>query len=96
MPLLLTEFGGDSVPGYRDDLCPLWSENYHARLVEEYIAAWRQHDSVSGGFVFAFTDYQDPSKPMNGRWNGLNLKGILDYDRNEKLPCSALKKMYGK
>jgi len=94
MPVLLTEFGGDSIPGFLCTECALWSENYHAQVVEKYIGAMRKHSQVAGGFVFAFADYLDPSKPMNGRWNGFNLKGMVDYDRKYKLPYYALQKMY--
>jgi len=94
IPLLLTEFGADSIPDYISEECALWSENYHAQIVEKYIEAAREHTSVAGGYVFAFTDYQDPSKPLNGAWNGLNLKGMLSYDRKIKLPYYSLKKMY--
>lgn len=92
--LLLTEFGADSEPGYISDKCHLWSENFHAEIVKNYIEAGREHESVSGYYVFAFTDYNDPSKPMNGRWNGFNLKGMLTYEREIKLPFYALKEAY--
>lgn len=95
-PILLTEFGADSTPGYIDDRCPVWSENHHANVVREYITASKEHDYVCGTYVFAFTDYGDPSKPNNGRWNGFNLKGMLSYDRQYKLPFYALKESYDK
>ena len=96
MPILLTEFGVDSVPGYISPECALWSENYHAQVIEKSIAVGREYDSVAGEFVFAFTDYSDPSKPMNGRWNGQNLKGMITYEREKKLPFYALKEAYSK
>ena len=94
--ILLTEFGADSVPQFISPECALWSENYHALVVEKYIEAARAYDGVAGYFVFAFTDYTDPSKPNNGRWNGFNLKGMITYDRQYKLPYYALQKAYEK
>lgn len=96
MPILLTEFGADSVPGYISPECALWSENYHAQVIEKVIAVGKELSCVAGGYVFAFTDYLDPSKPMNGRWNGQNLKGMISYEREKKLPYYALKKAYAK
>ena len=93
-PILLTEFGADSIPGYNSCAHELWSEEYHAAVVYEYVMAQKEHDSVAGGSVFAFSDYSDPSKPMNGRWNGYNLKGMVTYDRQLKAPYFALKKAY--
>ena len=96
MPILLTEFGGDSVPGYHSAAQRLWSENYHAEVVREYIKASLAHECVVGTFVFAFSDYSDPSKPLNGMWNGYNLKGMVSYDRTVKLPYEAIKEAYAK
>ena len=92
--IMLTEFGGDSVPGYISEECAFWSENYHALVVEKYLETARSNKAVSGYFVFAFTDYHDPSKIVNGRWNGFNLKGMLGYDRCVKLPFYALQRGY--
>jgi len=94
VPILLTEFGADSVERYHSSACELWSENYHAEVVRKYIEASREHSCVCGTYVFAFTDYLDPSKPKNGRWNDKNLKGMLTYNREYKLPFYALQKAY--
>lgn len=94
MPAVLSEFGGDSVPGYCSSAEDLWSEDYHAALVREMILASRKHSFINGTFVFAFIDYLDPSKPRNGYWNEYNLKGMLTYERDRKLPFYALQDVY--
>ncbi len=96
MPVLLTEFGGDSIPGCFSSANDLWSENYHAAVVSSMIAASREYDNISGTFVFAFTDYLDPSKPRNGFWREQNLKGMLTFNRDRKLPFYALRDAYAK
>lgn len=96
MPFLLTEFGADSQPKNISPTCALWSENYHAKVVSSYIEAAHARKDVVGTFVFCFTDYLDPSKPKNGRWNEHNLKGMLSYDRQYKLPYYALQEAYAK
>ena len=96
LPILLTEFGADSVPGYNSPANVFWSEEYHASVVRNYIKEAKKHNFIVGTFVFAFTDYSDPSKPVNGRWNGYNLKGMISYDRNHKKPYFALKDAYSK
>lgn len=96
MPILLAEFGGDSVPGFYSAASELWSENYHADVVAEYIKASAEHKSVVGTFVFAFSDYSDPSKPLNGKWNGYNLKGMVTFEREIKLPFYAIKEAYNR
>ena len=96
VPILLTEFGADSVPKFYSSACELWSENYHAKVVKTVVEESRRHPEVAGTFVFNFTDYNDPSKAVNGRWNGFNLKGMVTYGREYKLPFYALQEVYGK
>lgn len=95
-PILMTEFGADSVPGYHSEKKALWSEEYHAALLTQTVTELMDRSDIAGQFVFAFTDYDDPSKPKNGHWNGLNLKGLLAYDRAEKAPYEAIREIYGK
>ncbi len=95
LPIVLSEFGGDSVPGFRSCSMDYWSEEYHAEVVKKTVLAVREHENrFAGTFVFAFTDYHDPSKPQNGFWNEYNLKGMLSYHRDRKLPFYALKEVY--
>lgn len=94
LPLLLTEFGADSLEGNFSASHDPWSEEYHADVIESVLEASKSHPRVNGTFVFCFTDYYDPSKPMNGYWNECNLKGMLTYRRNRRLAFYALQKAY--
>jgi beta-glucuronidase len=94
LALLLTEFGADSVPGAFSKSRNLWSEEYHADLLTEIFALAKEYPQIAGTFPFCFTDYRDPSKPVNGCWNELNLKGIVDYNRRRKLAFGAVQQAY--
>jgi beta-glucuronidase len=94
LAVLLTEFGADSIPGYRSDSRDFWSEDYHAALLAATFDVARQVPNVVGTFPFCFTDYRDPSKPVNGFWNEQNLKGMLTYERVRKLPFYAVQAEY--
>jgi beta-glucuronidase len=94
LALLLTEFGADSVPGNYSRTCDLWSENYHAALLQEIFLLAQDYPQIAGTFPFCFGDYRDPSKYHNGYWNELNLKGVVDYRRHKKMAFNALKKIY--
>ncbi len=94
LALLLTEFGADSVPGYFSASRDLWSEDYHADLLGEILALAGEYPQIAGTFPFCFSDYRDPSKVPNGYWNELNLKGLVDYQRNRKLAFSAVQVHY--
>ncbi|NLC58818.1 MAG: hypothetical protein GX774_18445 [Armatimonadetes bacterium] len=93
-PILLTEFGADAVPGYHAAERPLWSEEYQAELLCRTITLARRFPRIAGTFPFLFNDYPDPSKPVNGRWNGLNLKGVVTEQRDRKLAFDALAALY--
>lgn len=95
MPILLTEFGADSIPGNHSSCKDLWSEEYHAEVILETIRASKQYDRILGTFPFCFTDYYDPSKPMNGYWKDQNLKGMLTHLRDRKCSFYALQAAYG-
>ena len=95
LALLLTEFGADSVSNFYSSSRDLWSENYHADLLDEILALSEEYPQIAGTFPFCFTDYRDPSKYSNGYWNEYNLKGVVTYNRNKKLAFGAVQKKYG-
>ena len=94
LALLLTEFGADSVPGFYAAGRDLWSENYHAELLDEIFKLADEYPQIIGTFPFSFTDYRDPSKMLNAYWNELNLKGAVTYNREKKLAFDAIRKNY--
>ncbi len=95
-PMLLTEFGADSVPNYLSASRNLWSEEYHADLIKETYAVLEQHPEIRGVFPFCFCDYRDPSKQVNIHWDYMNYKGVVTYERRPKKAFYALKSLYRK
>jgi beta-glucuronidase len=95
-PVLLTEFGADSVPGYRSGSRELWSEDYHAQVLAETLALAGQYAFVCGTFPFGFSDYRDPSKEINAYWDEMNYKGVVDYWRRKKRPFVVLQDAYAR
>ena len=93
-PMLITEFGADSIPGYLSQSHEFWSEDYHAQLLRETFAVIEKHPEICGTFPFGFSDYRDPSKFVNGYWDYMNYKGLVSYERRPKLPFHALKAIY--
>lgn len=93
-PLLLTEFGADAEPGRRSPAGELWSEDYQAALLEAQLRLAARFPAVCGTFPFLYSDYRDPSKPVNAHWHGLNLKGVVDYHRRRKLAWETLRRFY--
>jgi len=94
LALLLTEFGADATPGYYSASRELWSEDYHADLLRDIFRLAQEYPQIAGTFPFCFTDYRDPSKIVNGYWNELNLKGLVDYRRRTKRAFTAVQEAY--
>ncbi len=98
-PIILTEFGWQTIPGLRDFHYGNWSEDYQARYVEELIP-----EMIKGGacgLVFAcFADCTTRpvmKAPLEGERPGeIGYWGMLDQYRKPKLAFSVVKKLYGK
>jgi len=95
-PILVSEFGGDAVPGCLSSSGDLWSENYQALLLEKQMEIFARYPAVAGTFPFCYADYRDPSKCVNQYWNGINLKGMVDYNRRHKLAWDSVRRRYRK
>ena len=93
-PVLLSEFGADAVPGYFSASRELWSENYQALIFRRTLEIASKYPAVQGTFPFLYQDYRDPSKPRTQYWQGLNLKGVVDYHRRHKLAWDEVQKIY--
>jgi len=93
-PILVTEFGGRSIPGMRGD-AP-YSEDHHAAWLE---AAWRgicEAPEIVGGVVWSWADYYHQrdfvglTAPMP-----FGPFGVVTVDRRPKQPLYALARMFG-
>jgi len=93
-PLLLSEFGADAEPGFRSDTGELWSEDYQAELIARQLEIAAACPAVCGTYPFLYNDYRDPSKPLNHYWHGVNLKGVVSYDREPKVAWERLQSIY--
>ena len=96
-PIALTEFGGDSLPGYRSSDLSLGSEDYHSALLEETFKIFKEFSLIVGYFPFSLNDYPDPSKPLVKFWpDENNHKGVVSFNGDKKSTFEVLKKIYQK
>ena len=93
-PVLMTEFAADAIGGYHADESILWSEEYQCFFYRETFKLIQKHRHIAGAFPFLYNDYMDPSKPVDGHWNGQNLNGFVTYNRTKKLSFRTLKRIY--
>jgi beta-glucuronidase len=91
-PLILTEFGADTVAGHHAQPPEMFSEEYQADMLEQYIRLLRSKPFVVGEHVWNLCDFKTSQAVV--RVNGLNLKGVFTRDRKPKLAAHRLRALW--
>jgi beta-glucuronidase len=91
-PILVTEFGADTVAGLHTLTGAMWSEEFQAELVELYGEIFDAHDAVQGEHLWNFADFQTSLGIV--RVDG-NRKGAFTRDRRPKAVAHLLRKRWG-
>jgi beta-glucuronidase len=92
-PVMLTEFGADTVAGCHDLEPEMFSEEYQARFIEGTIAVLRTKPFVVGEHVWNLCDFKTGQEVK--RFGGMNLKGVFTRDRRPKMAAHALRRLWG-
>lgn len=92
-PILFTEFGSDTMPGFHSTSIQMFTEEYQSKLIEKYIEIIRSKDYTIGEHVWNFADFRTP---QHFRRVVLNLKGIFTRERAPKGAAFKLKEIWGK
>ncbi len=92
-PLILSEFGADTVPGHHAQPPEMFSEEYQAAMLEQYIAVLRSKPYVVGEHVWNLCDFKTSQGVL--RVGGMNLKGVFTRDRRPKLAAHRLRELWG-
>jgi len=90
-PVLVTEFGADSVAGFHMLPSELWTEDYQAELLERVIAEIRKSPFAIGEHVWAMCDFRTG---QNDRRALGNRKGVFTRDRQPKAAAHALRRLW--
>jgi beta-glucuronidase len=91
-PLILAEFGADTVAGHHSQPPEMFSEEYQADMLEQYIRLLRSKPYVVGEHVWNLCDFKTSQGVV--RVNGLNLKGVFTRDRRPKLAAHRLRALW--
>lgn len=90
-PILLAEYGADTVAGFHSDPPVMFSEEFQAAFLEEYHRTLDACDFVVGEHVWNFADFATKQAP--GRALG-NRKGVFTRQRQPKLVAAFLRKRW--
>lgn len=90
-PVVLTEFGADTIAGLHTLPAQAFSEEFQVEFIEIYLKVANQIEGVIGTHVWNFADFQ--TKPGLTRFNG-NKKGVFTRNRQPKMAAHFLKKYF--
>lgn len=90
-PVLVTEFGADSVAGFHMLPSELWTEDYQSELIEHIITEIRKSPFAIGEHVWAMCDFRTG---QNDRRALGNRKGVFTRDRQPKAAAHVLRKIW--
>ncbi len=91
-PLVLSEFGADTVPGCHAEPPEMFSEEFQAELLARYIGVLRTKPFIVGEHVWNLCDFK--TGQMVRRVGGLNFKGVFTRDRRPKLAAHRLRQIW--
>lgn len=92
-PLLLTEFGADTIPGHHAQPPEMFSEEYQAEMLTRYVELLNSKPFVVGHHVWNMCDFKTGQAVH--RFGGMNLKGVFTRDRRPKLAAHRLRELWG-
>lgn len=90
-PIIMTEYGADTLPGLHSVIPAPWTEEYQAELLEMSHRVFDRVDAVVGEQIWAFADFATSSGVM--RVDG-NKKGVFTRDRRPKASAYPLRRRW--
>lgn len=92
-PIMVTEFGCDTLPGHHADPPEMWSEEYQADFLEAYIRMMNERPFIVAQHVWNLADFKTGQGVL--RAGSMNHKGVLTRDRRPKLAAHRLRQLWG-
>lgn len=91
-PLVLSEFGADTVPGAHAEPPEMFSEEFQVEMLKRYIEVLRTKPFVVGEHIWNLCDFKT-GQAVN-RMGGFNFKGVFTRDRRPKMAAHYLQQLW--
>ena len=91
-PLIMTEFGADTIPGFHAQPPEMFSEEYQAEFLTSYIELFQTKPYIVGEHIWNFCDFKTGQAVH--RMGGMNYKGIFTRDRRPKLAAHQVRELW--
>jgi beta-glucuronidase len=93
-PIVVAEFGADTVAGAHSQPEEMWSEEYQVEFLKRYLDAAATRPFVVGMHVWNFADFKTGQGIV--RMGAMNLKGVFTRDRRPKMAAHFLRSRWAK
>jgi beta-glucuronidase len=93
-PILMTEFGADTVAGMHGHPSVMWTEEYQAEYMRGHLALAARKDYIAGMQLWNFADFAAVQSII--RVGGLNMKGVFTRTRTPKMAAHVLREFWAK
>ena len=93
-PIIMTEFGADTMAGMHGHPNVMWTEEYQADFIRGHLEVAGRKEYVAGMQVWNFADFAAVQSIM--RVGGLNMKGVFTRSRTPKMAAHVLREFWAK
>ena len=93
-PLIISEFGGDALFGYRGEKNVRWTEDYQKNLYEHQIGMLKKIPSLRGITPWILVDFRSPRRPLPNIQDFFNRKGLISNRGERKQAFYVLQNFY--
>jgi beta-glucuronidase len=90
-PIIVSEFGADSIAGMHSDPPEVFTEEYQAALLRTYIEVIRSKSFTVGEHIWNLADFKTP---QNYTRTVFNRKGLFTRDRRPKLAAHVVRQIW--
>lgn len=91
-PFILSEFGTDTIPGHHAEPPEMFSEEFQAEFLSQYIAMLNSKPFVIGQHIWNLCDFKTSQGVI--RMGSYNYKGIFTRDRRPKLAAHRVRQLW--
>jgi beta-glucuronidase len=91
-PIIVSEFGADTLPGWHAEPGEMFSEEYQAEFLTAYIELLNRKSYVVGQHVWNLCDFKTSQAVF--RAASMNFKGVFTRDRRPKMAAHRLRMLW--
>jgi len=93
-PLIMSEWGGDALAGFRGNPTDRWTEEYQADIYRHQISMLNRIPQLRGTTPWLLMDFRSPRRVLPGIQDNFNRKGVVSDQGQKKQAFYVLQDAY--